>query len=97
MATRTYRISLVGEDAATSAALDTLGRLFDGAGLQLLKDDLSGRGLQVQRLAADALEVVLFVTPAEAPGAAAAMQQEAPLAPQAHGGGGGMGSEEPPR
>ena len=97
MATRTYRISLVGEDSATATALSTLNRLFEEAGLHLVQENLAAEGLQVQRLAADAQEVVLYVTTApeaDGPPAEAAPEWSEPLE---HGGGGPMSGEKPPR
>ncbi len=106
MATRTYRISLVGESDSTEAALNALGTLFEGEALDLLSSRLSASGLQAQRLSGDAHEVVLFITPngtanpvAQAPPEATADATETvsdSTTTLAHGGGGGMSSEEPP-
>ena len=104
MATRTFRISLVGEPDSTEAALNALGALFEGEALDLLSSRLSGSGLQAQRLSGDAHEVVLFITPnataqpvaQAAPEANATETLPADSTTMAHGGGGGMSSEEPP-
>lgn len=93
MATRTYRVSLVGESAHTAKALEALDRLFSDEALRLLEQQVAPAGLSVQRLASDGTEVVLFITPS-------ASATEMPpvttlLATAAHGGGGSMSSEEP--
>lgn len=92
MATRTYRISLVGEAGHTLRAQQALDKLFEGEALRLLEQQMAAEGLEVQRLASDGNEVVLFVTPTSAPA-------EAPPQPMMftalHGGGGSMSSEEP--
>ena len=98
MATRTYRISLVGDSAHTEEAIRALGRLFEDAAVSLLAQQLSTADLSVQRLSGDENEVVLFVTP-DASGsvmtqAAGADGEE--VEPLSHGGGGSMSTEEPP-
>lgn len=104
MTTRTYRINLVGEPADTSRALEALDALFADDALGLLRDRLAPEGLTVQRLVADATEVVLYITPGPAPLQARALDESAEAAAGSteaaagtgESGGGTMGSESPP-
>ncbi len=95
MTTRTYRINLVGEPADTARALSALETLFEGDALLLLREALRSDGLTVQRLVADATEVVLYITAGAA--AAAPPPDDDEDVVSAHGGGGGSSTEEPPR
>lgn len=112
MITRTYRLNLVGEPEHTTRALHALDALFEGDALDLLSSRLAAEGLAVQRLVADATEVVLYITaetdPIDAPVAPPAEAAAAPadalpdgseteaVQPGSAASGGGTGSERPP-